>query len=414
MKTKKLRIVIVGGGFGGLKTAVDLSRADRNELDITLISDNDEFRYYPSLYHTATGGSSEVSSIPMDELIEKDKVTFIKAKVNGLDRVHKKVLTEDKQEIPYDYLVMSMGVITNFFHIPGLQELAFGIKTLEDAEELKMHLHRQITDERKPDINYVVVGGGPTGIELAGVLGDYVKYICANHGIRRRAIHVDLIEASPRLVPRMPNDVSRRIHKQLRRKGVRIYLKAAVQGQTAEDLTVNGKPIRSHTVIWTAGVANNPFFAEQHFQLSKNGKVRVDQYLQAEPSIFIVGDNADTPYSGMAQTALYDGAYIADSLIDIICHKRAPKPYVAKKPIYVLPAGPDWAAVLWGPVRIYGKLGWLLRRAADFVGYKDYEPVFKATKQWLSEYEREDLCEICQPDSEYAAKTATSKSATSV
>lgn len=395
MKINKQKIVIVGGGFGGVKAALDLSKHEA--YDITLISDTDHFRYYPSLYHTATGGSHKVSSIPLDELLDAKLVNRVQAKVIGLDRVQKHVKTDDGHEVAYDYLVLALGVVTNFFHIEGLERYAYGIKTLEDAEKLKVHLHQQIIDSNKPDLNYVVVGGGPTGVELAGVLGDYVREICDKHSIPHRAIHVDLVESAPRLLARMPPAISRRVAKQLRSKGVQLHLKSAVQGQTAEELTVNGKAIRSHTVIWTAGMANNPFFAEQGFQLARTGKVRVDQYLQAEPSIFVIGDNADTPYSGMAQTAIHDGAYIARSLATIITDKTTPKPYVAKKPIYVMPAGPDWAAVLWGSFQIYGRIGWGLRRAADFMGYRDYEPFFKATKHWLAEYADEDLCAQCQP-----------------
>lgn len=404
MKTKKQRVVIVGGGFGGVKTALDLSKTET--ADITLISETNNFRYYPSLYHTATGGSDEVSSVPLDELLDAKAVHRIHAKVTGLDRVQKHVITSTGEEITYDYLVLALGVVTNYFHIEGLDKFAYGIKTVEDAEELKIHLHQQIIDNRRPDINYVVVGGGPTGIELAGVLGDYVKYICAKHKIKRRAVHVDLVEAAPRLVPRMAPVISRKITRQLRSKGVRLYFNAAVQGQTVDELLVNGKPIRSHTVIWTAGTANNPFFVEQGFQLVKNGKVRVDQYLQAEPSIFVIGDNADTPYSGMAQTAIHDGAYLARSLEEMVKHKQTPKPYIAKQPIYVLPAGPNWAAVQWGWLRLYGRAGWALRRAADFIGYRDYESFFKSTKQWFSEYEKEDLCSLCNPEEVKNARRA--------
>jgi NADH dehydrogenase len=395
MKTNKQKVVIVGGGFGGVKAALDLSEDRR--FEVTLISENDDFRYYPSIYHTATGGSREVTSIPLAELFEDRTANIVKARINSLDRAQKRVTTADGNDIDYDYLILAMGVVTNYFHIPGLPELSYGIKTLEDAEEFKKHLHQQIIDERKPDLNYIVVGGGPTGIELAGVLGDYIKYICKKHDIEPRKIHVDLVEAAPRLVPRMPKRMSKKIAKQLRKKGVKLYLNAKVQGQTADELLVSGKPIRSHSVVWTAGMTNNPFFADQEFQLTKTGKVRVDQYLQAEPSIFVIGDNADTPYSGMAQTALYDGAYIARSLITIVGHQKTPEPYMAKKPIYVMPAGPNWAAVLWGSVKLYGRTGWAIRRVADFIGYRDYEPIFKASKHWFAEYEREDLCERCKP-----------------
>jgi NADH dehydrogenase len=398
MKTKKQKVVIVGAGFAGLKTALDLSK--QPDFDITLISENDEFRYYPSLYRTATGAGREVSSIPLEEILERKTVKFVQARVTGLDRAQKQVKTKDGKEFTYDYLVLALGVVTNYFGIPGLEERSFGIKSLEDAEELKKHLHRQIIDERKPDLHYVVIGGGPTGVELAGALGEYMHYICSQHDIRKRNIHVDLVEASPRVLARSSRRISRRVAKQLRRSGVRLYLKSRVEGQTADELKVNGKSIRSHTVVWTAGVTNNPFFSEQNFQTSPTGKVRVNQYLQAEPSIFVIGDNADTPYSGMAQTAIYDGEYMAQSLVNIVVNKRSPEPYVAKKPVYVFPAGPGWAAVQWGRLRLYGHIGWAMRRAADFMGYRDYETFFRATKRWLSDYEREDLCPICQPYTE--------------
>lgn len=398
----------MGAGFGGLKAALDLSK--HPGFDITLISENNEFRYYPSLYRTATGAGRDVSSMSLEEIIDPSTVKFIQSRVTGLDRAQKHVKIKDGQEITYDYLVLALGVVTNYFNIPGLQKLSYGIKSLEDAEELKMHLHRQIIDERKPDMHYVVVGGGPTGVELAGALGEYLHYICRQHNIRKRSIHVDLVEAAPRVLARSSRHISRRVAKQLRRKGVRLYLKSRVEGQTADALKVNGKSIRSHTVIWTAGVTNNSFFSEQNFQLSQSGKVRVDQYLQAEPSIFVIGDNADTPYSGMAQTAIHDGEYIARSLVDIVVNKRTPEPYAAKKPIYVFPAGPGWAAVQWGKLRVYGRIGWILRRAADFMGYRDYESFFKATKRWLSDYERDDLCPVCQPYTEIVRNGLTNNS----
>lgn len=405
MKTNKQKVLIVGGGFAGVKTAMELSKDRR--FAVTLLSETEALRYYPSLYHTATGGTKAVSSLPLNEILDKKLLKVAKGKAVRLDRALKRVITDDGAEYTYDYLVLSLGVVTNYFNIPGLKELSYGIKSLEDAEELKRHLHKQILSDRKPDINYVVVGGGPSGVELAGVLGDYVEYICRKHGIEKKHFHVDLVESAPRLVARMPRDVSRRIKNQLRRKGVKIHLKSAVQGQTAEALTVNGKALRSHTVVWTAGVTNNPFFSENNFQLSSAGKVRVNQYLQAEPSIFVAGDNADTPYSGMAQTAIYDAEYIAKALVDIVGNKRAPEPYYAKKPIYVMPAGPNWAAVVWGKLRFYGYGGWFMRRSADLLGYKDYEPWLQAGRRWISEYEREDICDTCQPQPKPAQTLAT-------
>lgn len=396
----KHRVVIVGGGFGGVKTALELAGDDR--FHVTLITDHIDFRYYPTLYRTATGGRRMISSIPLSEIFAAKRIHLINDVVTKLDRQARTVTTKVNHVIGYEAVVLAMGVKTNYFHIEGLEQFSYGIKTPEDAEELKAHLHQQLIDQKKLDLNYVIVGGGPTGIELAGVLPSYLKQIAKQHGLAHRTIHVDLVEAAPRLVPRMPKDISRHLAKHLRKVGVRLYLGTTVQAETADALMVNNKPIRSHTVIWTAGVANNSFFAEQGFQLAKNGKVRTDQFLQSDQGVYVIGDNADTPYSGMAQTALYDGVFVANNL-KRLASKQDPKPYAAKKPIYVFPAGRHWAAVLWGSVRIYGRLGWMLRSFADLIAYHDYEPWQLATKRWAAEGDNEESCPICGNNKDVSA-----------
>jgi len=122
--------------------------------------------------------------------------------------------------------------------------------------------------------------------------------------------------------------------------------------------------------------------------------VIVDDYLQAEPDIFVLGDNAATQYSGMAQTALYDAICASENLIRAAEGKLV-KPYAPKRPIYVIPAGHNWAAVLWGKVQIYGLAGWALRLAADLVAFKDYQPWWKAGRQWMTEFETEEDCPTC-------------------
>lgn len=388
----KQRVVIVGGGFAGIKAALELCEDRR--FDVTLISDHDDFRVYPTLYLVASGGSQDSASIPLSEIFAGKSINIIIDHVVSYDGAARTIATKGGQTIPYEAVIFAMGVVTNYFGIKGLSEYSYGIKSLHDAQTLKQHLHEQLCDDNKPDLNYVVIGGGPTGVELAGALPSYIRKLAENHGIKKRKIHVDLIEAAPRLVPRMPKSISRAIARNLRKQGVKIYTKTAVQAQTADALMVNNKPIRSHTVIWTAGVANNPFFTDNGFQLAANRKVRVDQFLQATPGVYVIGDNADTPYSGMAQTAIYDAMFVAANLQRIV-GKQDPKPYHAKKPIYVLPAGPKWAAVLWGKVRIYGKAGWALRNLADLVQYHDYLPVKQAFDRWMTLDDSEENCPHC-------------------
>lgn len=285
-------------------------------------------------------------------------------------------------------------MVTNYFGIEGLSEFSYSIKSQSEVARFKAHLHKQLIDDNQPDLNYVIIGAGPTGIELAGALPEYLRRIIKNHGLKSRPIHVDLIEAAPRLLPRLPRDTSRIVKRQLRRLGITLYVGSVVQGETADTLTVSGKPIRSHTVIWTAGVTNHPFFAANQFVLTKRGKVAVDIYLQAEDNIYVIGDNANTPYSGLAQTALRDGQFVARNLQNRIDGK-AFESYKAKEPVTIIPAGYHWAAVCWGKLRFYGWLGWILREAADFIGFHHLEPWVTASQQWLTEFSSQDDCVVC-------------------
>jgi NADH dehydrogenase FAD-containing subunit len=175
---------------------------------------------------------------------------------------------------------------------------------------------------------------------------------------------------------------------------VKLYLNQTVQAETADALMVSGHSIDSHTVVWTAGVTNHPFFSANKFSLSEHGKVVVDKYLQAEPDIYVIGDNADTPFSGMAQTALHDAKFLASNLGRQASAKKL-RTYKPEKPVYVTPVGNGWAAVLMGSFHIYGWGGWALRSAADFKAFNDYEPWWKASKHWVAEYQDEPTCPIC-------------------
>lgn len=390
--TNKQLVLIVGGGFGGVKAALEL--ADDDRFVVSLLSDDTDLRYYPTLYLTATGGKRANSSIPLSRLFAKTSVNIIKGKASKLNRETKTLQTDDGQELAYDVLILAIGTVTNYFGIPGLKEYSYGIKTQAEVAKFKAHLHQQLIDDDKPDFNYVVIGAGPTGIELAGVLPHYLNRIIKNHGLKPRQVHVDIIEAASTLLPRMPQDTSRAVRKRLTKLGVKLYTGSAVQGQSADSLTVNGKPIRSHTVVWTAGMANNPFFLDNQFLINKRGKVATDIFLQSGDNIYVIGDNAETPYSGMAQTALHDGKFVADNLKRKASNKTMHS-YSAKKPITIIPAGEHWAAVIWGGIRIYGWLGWVLREAADIIGFHDIEPWNIAAKQWLTEFSTEDDCVVC-------------------
>lgn len=380
-------IVIVGGGFAGVKAALELCKEP--DFTVTLITKTDTFNYYPTLYKTATGGSRVISSMLLGEIFSGKAVNIIVDTATKIDRKNKTVLTESGRKLPYDELILGLGVVTNYFGIEGLEQFSQSMKSIDKAESLKANLNAQIRDAGKPDINYVVVGGGPTGVELAGALPGYIRHLIRKYRKAEKPIHVDLIEAQPRLLPASPENVSKAVTKRLQKMGVKIMTGKAVQGQTADNIMVSGHPVASHTVVWTAGVTNNPFFKENNFTLGAHGKVEVNEYLQAEPHIYVIGDNANTEYSGLAQTALRDAVFVAGHLQREASNRKL-IPYKPKRPIYVYPVGERWAAVVWGRVTIYGWLGWFLRTAADWVGYHDLEPWWIATARTAGHVLHED------------------------
>lgn len=394
MANKTNKVLIVGGGFGGIKAALELS--NNENFNISLLSDQKNFRYYPTLFRAATGGKMSASQIPLSEIFAGKNIELINDTANKLNQEDKKIIGASGKSYSYDVLVLALGVVTNFFGIKGLKEYSYGIKSVEEAGRLRDHIHKLLLDEGKPDQNYVVIGGGPTGVELAGALPAYIHHIMKKHKLKDKKLHIDLVEASAHLVSRLPREYSLAVEKRLRKLGVKLYLKQAVQAEDADSLTVGGHSIKSHTVIWTAGVTNHPFYSDNKFALSEHGKVNVDKQLQAGPDVFVIGDNADTMYSGMAQTALYDAVFVAQNLRRRATGKEM-RDYKPKKPVYITPVGGSWAAVLWNKVHLYGRAGWMLRSAADFSGYKDYEPWWRASEHWLAEFESEPLCQICNP-----------------
>src|SRR6266567_4631786 len=170
-------IVIIGGGFGGIKTARYLAKHP-NLFRVTLISDQDRFRYYPALYRTATGHSMRESYIPLAQLLKNlPNLEFIHKKVTTIDRTTKTITLDDTTTINYDTAVFAMGVMTSYFNIPGIEEFSHGLKTIEQIEQLHHDLHEEFIDDNLPDKNYVIVGAGPTGVELAASLRSYLQQI---------------------------------------------------------------------------------------------------------------------------------------------------------------------------------------------------------------------------------------------
>jgi NADH dehydrogenase len=377
-----MNITIVGGGFGGVKAALELAKDKQNH--ITLISDKPDFQYYPALYSSATGHSHLESWVPLGEILAgKKNVTVNLDKIAKIDTKTKKLTAESGKEYKYERCILALGSVTTYFNIKGLDTYAYGIKSADEIRALKHHLYTDIAEKHTMDKHYVVVGGGPTGVELSAALGSYLERLRDHYGVKGKPVKIDLIEAAPRILPRMSETASARVAKRLTKLGVNIQVGKAVESETADAIMVSGKPIKSQTVIWTSGVANSPFYEanKDQFKFAPRGRVAVDQYMRAAPDVYVIGDNAATLYTGLAQTALHDAEFVASNF------KREqrglrPKEYKAVMPPVVVPVGENWAVFEWHKLRLYGFVGSLLRRAADFLGYNDMLPIGQALGVW--------------------------------
>lgn len=377
-----MNITIIGGGFAGVKSALELAKDSRNH--ITLITDKPDFQYYPALYSSATGHSHAESWAPLGEIFgDHLNIHVFIDSITSLNTKLKTVNGASGTTYHYETLIIAIGVVTTYFNIPGLETYAYGIKSHDEIQRLKQRLFIDIAEKGLLDKNYVVIGAGPTGVELAAALGTYIQRLCIRYGVKKHSIRVRLVEAAPRVLPRSSEQTSRAVTQRLKKLGVHVETGKKVEKENAKALIVSGKPIESHTVIWTSGVTNHPFFAAhpEVFTLAPNGRVVVDDHMMVQENIYVIGDNAATKYTGLAQTALHDAQYMAKHLKRVADDKKLVA-YKAVLPASAVPVGKNWAVLEWKHIRIYGFLGGLIRRGADWIGYSDLMPFGMSLGAW--------------------------------
>lgn len=363
-----MNVVVVGGGFAGVKAAIELSK--RHVGRITLISDEEYFLHHATLYATATGKSMAESVIPLKTIFANyPNVKVIHDKMTSIDP-ERRLIIGDKKQYHYDKAVLALGSVTTYFGIKGMAEHSFGIKSLDEIKKFQGHMHQEIVQE-KLDKDYVIIGAGPTGVELAGALCEYVHGIIKLHGLKHSKARVTLVEAAPRILPRMSETAAKIVTKRLKQMGIRVLVNHKVEGLDDDHIIVDGKKISTTTAIWTSGVANNPFFPEHAdtFHLAPNGRVNVNPFLEAIPNVYVIGDNNTVKYSGMAWPALAQAEFVAKHLARLAT-KRPTFAFRPKSNISGLPVGDGWGYVEWMGIYASGKTGAAIRRWMELYGYQ--------------------------------------------
>lgn len=377
-----MHVVVVGGGFGGVKAALELSK--RQIGKVTLISDHSYFLHHATLYATATGRSLEESVIPLKNIFAKHpNVEIVEDRVNGFDP-HRKLISGKKKDYHYDKLVLALGSVTTFFGIKGLEAHAYGMKTLDEVLTFHEHIHDEVVHQ-KLDKEYFIVGGGLTGVEMASALQEYLESLKSLYRLKGAQPKVVLVEAQSRLLPHLSETASSKVQARLEKLGVKVLLNRKVTALTDDAITIEGRMYTTKTVLWASGVANNPFYKENkgYFNLAKDGRVDVNPYLEALDDVYVIGDNNSTHAHGMAIPAFRQAKHVAKNITRITT-KRPQAKYRAQSVVVGIPVGESWGYVERYGIYVAGKSGNTIRRWMELYGYYQIMPFHSAVQIWRS------------------------------
>lgn len=375
-----MKIVVVGGGFAGVKATLELAK--RHIGTITLISNESYFLHHATLYATATGRNVAESVIDLKDIfIDYPHVKVVKDTILSIND-KKRIIASKKYQYHYDKAILALGAVTTHFGVKGLAQHAYGIKSLEEIKKFKDHIHDELI-HKKLDKEYFVIGAGATGVELAGALQEYLNYLKTAYRLENSQTRVTVIEAAPRILPHASVTAAKLTSKHLKKLGIRVLANHKVNALDADHISIEGKKVRTTTAIWTAGVANHPFYKAHTdiFNLSPRGLVEVTPFLEAAPSIFVIGDNNTAKFSGTAWPALMQAVFVAKHISRIVS-KRPLIHFRPHKAPFGLPVGEKWGYVEWKGLYVAGRAGYALRRLLELRGYRQLVSAEKALAVW--------------------------------
>ena len=374
-KTDKKRIVVIGGGFGGTRMIHKLKNTD---YQVVLLDKQNYHTFQPLLYQVATAGLEPGSiAYPLRKMFIKHP-NFIFRVADVMHVNHKeKVIETNIGELSYDYLVIATGAITNFFDIEGLDKVAMPMKTVNEALDIRSMLlqlfERAILvrddENRRKLMNFVIVGGGPTGVELAGALCELKTHVLPKDypDLDLNLMEVRLIEAGPRVLSGMSDYSSRKAKKYLEKMGVKVQLNTMVKSYDGKTVETNKETFKAGKVIWAAGVKGNPIKGLSE-AMHVSGRLRVTPYLQVEgyDDVFAVGDVAllksekyPKGHPQVAPVAIQQGEYLANNFKRLSDNKQISAfKYTDKGSMASV--GKNKAVVDFFQLKFGGFLGWLV------------------------------------------------------
>ena len=370
------KVVIIGGGFGGLSCASALRKA---RVSITLIDRGNFHLFQPLLYQVATAALSPGDiAAPIRPLFrDAFNARVLLGTVTGID-VEKRCVRIGESCVDYDYLVIATGATHSYFGKDQWQPYAPGLKRVEDATEIRRRLlmaferaeATEDVNEREALLTFLIVGGGPTGVELAGAIAELARF-GMEKDFRRfdpASARVILVQSGPRILPSFPESLSTVAHRSLTRLGVEVLLDSRVDGIDAEGVSVSGKRIAARTVLWAAGVMASKAAQWLGVPADNAGRVKVDPYLNAEgqSSVWVIGDTAASnawagkPVPGLAPAAKQGGQYVAAVIRAQVEGRTPPAPFAYRHRGSLATIGRKSAVADFGWIKIWGAPAWWL------------------------------------------------------
>jgi NADH:ubiquinone reductase (H+-translocating) len=338
IKMRKPKVVVLGAGYGGIMTTIHLQKQlGVNEAEITLINKND-YHYETTWLHEVSAGTlhHDRARVSVTDLINKNKVTFMKDTVTDINIEQKKVILKNNQEIEYDYLVIALGYESETFGIKGLKEHAFSISNINTARQIREHLDYTFATynnlEEKPEgmMTIIVGGAGFTGIEFVAEIANRVPKLCKEFDIPRDTVRIICVEAAPTALPGFDPQLIEYAVTQLERKGVEFKIGTMIKECTPEGIIVSKddqtEEIKSKTVVWAAGVRGSHIIEKTGIENNRcRVKVGPDLRAPGAEGVFIVGDcslvindETDKPYPPTAQVAMQQGPVAAKNITTLI------------------------------------------------------------------------------------------------
>jgi NADH:ubiquinone reductase (H+-translocating) len=397
------RVVILGGGFGGLNAAKALRHAP---VQVTLVDRRNHHLFQPLLYQVATAAlnPSDIAT-PIRRVLRRQRnAEVILGEATAIDVPGKRVLLRDGV-VPYDFLVIATGATHAYFGHPEWERDAPGLKTLEDAIDIRRRvLLAYEAAEREDDrarreewLTFVVVGGGPTGVELAGALAEIARHVLAQdfRRIDPRTARVVLVEAGPRILPAYAPELADKAAARLRHMGCEVLVGTAVTEVDGEGVVAGGRRIRSRCVLWAAGVAPSPIARSLGVPLDRVGRVKVERDLSipGASEVFVIGDLAAVEdeqgrlVPGLAQPAIQGGRHAARQILRTLRGEaREPFHYLDKGTLATI--GRNAAVAQIGRLRSEGFFAWLLWLLVHIVMLIGFRNRVLVLAQWAWTYLR--------------------------